>query len=123
VPDIGGFLDGAHLGCAVTKVVHHTYGDPLDNTPDHLEIMVIPKDTSVRLNNNGRRALFAIAGRAIFGEEWHNQMAVALKVTRRNIRRWETGYNLLPESVMVEVAELVRAEARRLNNLADSIWS
>ncbi len=45
-------------------------------------------------------------GEALYGERWQSALATALGVTDRTVRRWVSGENEPPESVVAEIRDL-----------------
>jgi hypothetical protein len=55
------------------------------------------------------------AGFALYGEQWQSELARALRVTDRTIRRWAQDEYSIPEEAREGIAELCQARVRMLN--------
>jgi hypothetical protein len=55
------------------------------------------------------------AGVALYGEQWRSELARALGVTDRTVRRWAYGEYSIPDDARERVVELCRARAKMLN--------
>ena len=51
------------------------------------------------------------AGRALFGSAWQCQMAKALDVNERTVRRWYAGDSTIPDRIWPELRELLGKHA------------
>lgn len=58
------------------------------------------------------------AGEALYGADWRNKLADALKVDRRTLRRWAMGDMPIPPGVAADLARLARAHAAECLRLA-----
>jgi hypothetical protein len=45
-------------------------------------------------------------GRALFGSQWQSEMARALGVSDRTVRRWHAGESPMPGGVWLDIAKL-----------------
>jgi hypothetical protein len=57
------------------------------------------------------------AGFALYGEQWRSELARALGVTDRTIRRWAHDEYLIPYSAREHLIELCRVRAEMLNRV------
>lgn len=53
--------------------------------------------------------LLTTFGTLLFGQRWHTDLARAVKVSERTVRRWSQGYSYVPDGVWDELAALARA--------------
>lgn len=58
------------------------------------------------------------AGEALYGARWQSDMAAALDVNRRTIRRWATGDHPIPAGAWAAIDALVRDRRRALTSIA-----
>lgn len=58
----------------------------------------------------------APVGEALYGPRWQSELARALGVNERTVRRW-TANGGLPDAYLPEIRELVRARIAELRNL------
>lgn len=56
-------------------------------------------------------------GSALYGPRWQSELARALGVNDRTVRRWVSGETPLPDSVLVELRALVAARIEALRRL------
>lgn len=63
------------------------------------------------------------AGRALFGSAWQCQMAKALDVNERTVRRWYAGDSAIPDGIWAELVPLLRAHALTCRKVARSLAS
>ena len=61
--------------------------------------------------------LIAAVGEALYGSRWHSELARALGVTYRTVRRWEVGDSQVPAGVYAELLERVKIHAAALGPL------
>jgi hypothetical protein len=52
------------------------------------------------------------AGMELFGEHWQQPLAALLRVNPRTLRRWSSGQNAIPESVVETVEDLLAVSER-----------
>lgn len=52
---------------------------------------------------------FSKVGRTLFGDEFCRPLARALRMNPRNVERFAAGERVVPDSVKVELAQLLRA--------------
>ena len=60
------------------------------------------------------------AGEALYGPRWQSELARALGVSDRTVRRWLTGQNAVPKGVYADLNTLVQDRSAVLHALA---WS
>lgn len=73
-------------------------------------------DTARRLNE-GKAALLHRSGLALWGENWHGDMARALKVRRDTVDGWASGKTAVPDGVMTDLQRMVRERRDALEGL------
>ena len=61
--------------------------------------------------------MIAEAGRALYGERYHTQLAAALAVSPRVVRRWEAGTMPVPAGVWRDLYSLLSSRHRLLRRL------
>lgn len=59
-------------------------------------------------------------GAALYGPRWQSELARALLVSDRTVRRWAAG-EAPPEGVWAELAELIRARLAQLQRAAEEL--
>jgi hypothetical protein len=57
------------------------------------------------------------AGRALWGVRWQQEMAAALQVNMRSCRRWSSGEQTPPETVIAELAQRLAQQQAELTQL------
>ena len=62
---------------------------------------------------------FRAFGEALYGPRWQSELARALSVSDRTVRRWATGAYDVPSGVEAEITALVRAKASALKALTE----
>jgi hypothetical protein len=67
------------------------------------------------------RAQLTKVGEALFGSGWQTDLADALGVTSRTVRRWLAGDTGMPETLPEDLKKLCRARAARLSKLASEL--
>lgn len=60
-------------------------------------------------------------GRSLFGPMWREDMQLALEINDRTFRRMAQGTHPVPAGIKQHLAELLRAEARRLDAMAAAL--
>ncbi len=67
--------------------------------------------------------LFRRIGAALYGRNWHAELAHTLGVVRRTVQRWETGDALIPPILSRTLARLVAARQDELGKLYRELTS
>lgn len=62
-------------------------------------------------------------GEALWGSRWQTDMAEALKVASRTVRRWASGETDIPPGVWAELTGLMQQRAARLEELTRAVNS
>ena len=62
--------------------------------------------------------LIAAVGEALYGSRWQSEMARAIGVADRTMRRWVAGTHPVPAGVYAQLLELLRARRREFPQLA-----
>lgn len=62
----------------------------------------------------------AIIGTALYGPNWQTPLSIALEVSDRTVRYWVEG-RAIPDGVWADIAELCRARAAALDELAGKL--
>ena len=57
------------------------------------------------------------AGAVLFGPRWQTDLARALGVSDRSMRRWANGANPLPDGLRAEILELLRARITEIEKV------
>ena len=65
--------------------------------------------------------LFGQTGRALFGSHWQSDLARALNVNLRTVRRWGVGQEEPPSGVWRELEEITVTRTADLARLVDEI--
>ena len=65
--------------------------------------------------------LLAETGRALYGERWQSEVARALNVSDRTMRRWVAGQDAPRPGVYLDLLRLVMERAVELDELADKL--
>lgn len=60
-------------------------------------------------------------GEALYGPQWQSPMANDLGVNSRTVRRWITGENRPPPSILLSLQNVMERRRNLLNNLIDSL--
>lgn len=60
-------------------------------------------------------------GLALYGSHWVNDLADALDVSERSIRRWAAGTYEIPEGIRGELVSLCRARGANLEGIARAL--
>jgi hypothetical protein len=60
---------------------------------------------------------FQKCGEALFGTHWRVELAAALNVSERTVRRWEKGLFEIPDGVWEDLKHLLGKRAKALLNL------
>jgi len=63
----------------------------------------------------------AAVGTALFGSHWINELAFALNVSERSMRRWAAGTYEIPEGIRGELVTLCRARGANLEGIAGAL--
>lgn len=58
-------------------------------------------------------------GEALWGSRWQSDMAEALGVQSRTVRRWVAGETEIPPGVWVDLLRLMQERAARLDELSE----
>lgn len=66
-------------------------------------------------------SLIITTGHALWGSRWQTDMAEALGVSDRTVRRWAAGANLPSPGVYVDLMRLCLDRAQTLDGLADRL--
>ena len=61
--------------------------------------------------------LIVRVGRALYGDRWQSELARALDVAGRTVRRWAAGEYEVPAGVWGEILALVRSQRRALGDV------
>jgi hypothetical protein len=61
--------------------------------------------------------LLTAAGEALFGPRWQTDLAAALAVSDRTMRRWAAGQAEIPDGVAGELAQLLRRRTAELQRV------
>jgi hypothetical protein len=64
------------------------------------------------------RDLFVRAGRALYGDRWQTQLAQALGVADRTVRRWAAGEQAVPDGAAADIYTLVVERRAELEDIA-----
>lgn len=64
------------------------------------------------------RALLTRVGEALYGPRWQRELADALAVNERTMRRWLTGERHIPEHLSEDLLRLVQGRGEDLAKLA-----
>lgn len=59
----------------------------------------------------------ATVGKALYGERWQTELAIALGITDRNMRRWAKGTHAIPDNVRADLAIIVERHGRKLEKI------
>lgn len=62
---------------------------------------------------NDDPSLLAECGELLFGKQWRVELAQALDVSERTVRRWAAGTSPVPRDVWLEINALLSARAKR----------
>lgn len=65
--------------------------------------------------------LLSDAGRALYGERWQTDLANALGVSDRTVRRWVSGVDDPRPGVYLDLLRLTQERAAELEGLADRL--
>lgn len=65
--------------------------------------------------------LFVGAGNVLFGARWQADLAAALDVNERTIRRWAADEGLIPDGAWDDLVELLNEQSVLSRKLADEI--
>lgn len=60
----------------------------------------------------------AECGESLFGQKWRVELAQALGVSERTVRRWAAGTSPVPGDVWIEINSLLSSRAKRLREMA-----
>jgi hypothetical protein len=66
-------------------------------------------------------ALFCAIGEALYGTQWQGDLAIALDIDKRNIRRWAAGGREVPDQYRERILILVADRLALLQDLARQI--
>lgn len=61
------------------------------------------------------------AGEALYGPRWQTDLARALGVSDRTVRRWASGVEDAPRGVYVDLLRLTQERAQALDNMAEPL--
>ena len=67
---------------------------------------------------NDDPSLLAECGELLFGQKWRVELAEALDVSERTVRRWAAGTSPVPNDVWNEINSLLSARAKRWREMA-----
>lgn len=65
--------------------------------------------------------LLAETGEALYGPRWQAELARALDVSDRTVRRWAAGTQDLPRGAYTDLLRLTQERARQLDSLAGKL--
>lgn len=65
--------------------------------------------------------LLRAVGEALYGPQWHKNLADDLRISDRTIRRWLAGSTPIPDAVGVELADLCRKRGAILASLEKTL--
>lgn len=68
-----------------------------------------------------KKETFKKVGAALFGPHWQTEIAEALKVNSRTVRRWISGEHPVPEDVTHDVLKLMYRKMRCIYDLMNKI--
>ena len=63
------------------------------------------------------RDLLTKCGEALYGPRWQRELAAALEVDERTMRRWVAGDSPVPDGVNVDLLRLLTERADDIDNL------
>jgi hypothetical protein len=63
-------------------------------------------------------SMLAECGESLFGKQWRVELAQALDVSERTVRRWAAGTSPVPGDVWLEINSLLSNRAKRLREMA-----
>ena len=63
------------------------------------------------------RDMLTETGKALYGPCWQRELARALHVNERTMRRWVSGETQPPSTIAAELTELIRLKIFRLSDL------
>lgn len=63
----------------------------------------------------------AAVGTALYGSNWVNDLAFALSVSERSMRRWAAGTYEIPEGIRSELVSLCKARSANLEGIARAL--
>lgn len=66
-------------------------------------------------------ALFCAIGEALYGQHWPTELAIALDIDKRNIRRWAAGGREVPDQYRDRIQMLVAERLALLQDLSRQI--
>lgn len=69
----------------------------------------------------GMRRLVEAAGLALYGSRWQTDLAVALDVNSRTMRRWVAGERAIPPAKAIEILDLLEARRATIGMVAEGI--
>ena len=69
------------------------------------------------------RDLFARVGCALYGDRWQTQLAGALGVADRTVRRWAAGEQPVPDGVVTDLCRLMADRRIELDGLETALQS
>lgn len=67
---------------------------------------------------NNTSSFLAECGESLFGQKWRVDLAQALGVSERTVRRWAAGSSPVPGDVWLEINSLLSSRAKRLREMA-----
>ena len=67
--------------------------------------------------------LLVEAGQALYGPRWQCELARALEVSDRTMRRWATGTHDVPAGLYVDLLRLTQERAALLDSLSERLRS
>lgn len=70
---------------------------------------------------NNASSFLAECGESLFGTKWRVDLAQALDVSERTVRRWAAGTSPVPGDVWTEIDALLSNRAKRLRDLSSAI--
>jgi DNA-binding transcriptional regulator YdaS (Cro superfamily) len=65
--------------------------------------------------------LFQKVGEALYGSRWQTDMAAALGVSDRTVRRWAGGKFPLPSTIWAEIARILNAARHGINEIVPEV--
>lgn len=68
-----------------------------------------------------RPATFRAAGKALYGSRWQTDLAAALDVADRTVRRWDSGEHPIPIEVRSQLRQLLWDRRHAIDELIGKI--
>ena len=67
--------------------------------------------------------LLQTVGQALYGHQWQSELARALGIADRTMRRWFAGSYPVPNGIELELADLCKARGGELLEIAEKLIS